>query len=150
MKNLFNRMSDLAPALVEQVGARQIQRMCDIFLVFPVMVTMIVVGLYMTLWRVDPFVRFAHMLWVLGFWMLGTLGIFAFILPARLKLGFPFPFLIFASIAIAIAIYFTPLFRFTALFPNPPGLFLTAAIGFLNGLSSWLVVLRFRRKISVP
>jgi hypothetical protein len=75
MKNLFNRMSGLAPALVEQVGARQIQRMCDILLVFPVIVMMTVVGLYLTLWRVDPFVRFAHMLWVLGFWMLGTLGI---------------------------------------------------------------------------
>lgn len=149
MKTQFNRTFALVPALVEQVRSRQIQRMCDIFLVFPVVVMMTVLRLYLTIWRVDPLVHFAHMLWVLGFWMLGTLGIFAFILPVRLKLGFPFRFLIFASIAIVLAIYFTPLSRFTALFSNLLGLFLTAAIGFLNGIASWLLVLRFRKKISV-
>lgn len=150
MKNLLNRMPDLALALAEQVGARQIQRMCDIFLVLPVVVIMTVFGLYLTLWRIDPLIRIAHMLWVLGSWMLGTIGMFAFIIPARLKLGFPFPILFFTSIAIVLAIYFTPLFRFTALFSNPPDLFLALAIGFVTGMSSWLLVLRYRTKISVP
>lgn len=149
MKTLFKRMPDLVPALVEQVGLRQIQWMCDIYLVFPVVVMMIACGFYLALWRVDLFVRFAHMLWVLGFWMLGTMEMFGFIIPARLKLGFPIPILVFASITIALAIYFTPLSRFTALFSNLPGLFLPAVIGFLNGMVSWLIVLYFRKKISV-
>ena len=148
MKTLFPRMPDLIPAMVEQLGSRQIRRMCDIFLVFPAVVMMVVCGFYLALWRVDPFVRFAHMVWVLGFWMVGTLGMFSFIIPARLKLGFPILILIFSSIALFLAIDFTPLSSFTALFSNPPGLFVSSVIGFLNGLVSWLIVRHFRKEIS--
>ena len=102
MKTLFPRMPDLIPAMVEQLGSRQIRRMCDIFLVFPAVVMMVVCGFYLALWRVDPFVRFAHMVWVLGFWMLGSMGMFGCIIPARLKLGFPLQIMIFASIRFSL------------------------------------------------
>ncbi len=148
MKTLFPRMPDLIPAIVEQLGLRRIQRMCDIFLVIPAVVMMVVCGFYLALWRVDPFVRFAHMVWVLGFWMVGTLGMFSFIIPARLKLGFPILLLIFASINLFLAIYFTPLSRFTAQFSNPPGLLLSSAMGILNSVVGWLIVYRFRKEIS--
>lgn len=102
MKTLFPRMPDLIPAMVEQLGSRQVKRMCDIFLVFPAVVMMVACGFYLALWRVDPFVRFAHMVWVLGFWMLGSMGMFGCIIPARLKLGFPLQIMIFASIRFSL------------------------------------------------
>ncbi|PKN88476.1 MAG: hypothetical protein CVU46_00910 [Chloroflexi bacterium HGW-Chloroflexi-8] len=150
MKILLKRTPELFPALIQQLGKHKIQKMCDFFLVFPAVVIIVVTGFYLVLWRIDPYVRFAHMLWVLGFWMIGTLGMFGFIIPARLKIGSPLPILICALISIAIAIYFTPLSRFTALFTNLPGLILSTATGFFNGMASWLIVFGFRKKIFIP
>jgi len=147
LKTLFPRMSDLLPAMVDQSGSRQIQWMCEIFLVSPAVVMLIACGFSLALWRVDPFVRFAHMVWVLGFWMLGTLELFGFIIPARLKIGIPFQLLFIATITLFLAAYFTPLSRFTTQFSTLPGLVQTTAIGILNGVVSWRIVYRYKNKI---
>jgi hypothetical protein len=87
------------------------------------------------------------MVWVLGFWMSGTIAIFAFIVPVRLKLGMPFQALILSIIAVMLAIYFTPLSRFTNMFPRQIGLALSALFGVLNLVICWFEVLRFRNKV---
>jgi hypothetical protein len=80
--------------------------------------------------------------------MFGTLGMFAFIIPVRLNLGFRFRILALALMTIILAIYFTPLSRFTTVFSGLTGLILPAVIGLLNVLISWILILRFRNKIS--
>jgi hypothetical protein len=135
-------------ALNAQIGSQKLKRLAGMLLAFPIIVTMTVVWIYFAYWRTDPLIHFIHMIWVLGFWMTGTVAMFAFIIPARLKLGLPIPILLFAFIALSLAIYFTPLSRFTDLFPSQTGWFLPASIGSLSVLTSDLFVLRFRNKIS--
>ena len=111
------------------------------------MVAVIVTGLYLLLWHTDPQIRFIHMIWVLGFWMIGTIAMFTFITPVRLKIGTPFQKLILSAVAIALAIYSTPLARFTTMFPKQSDLTLPAVVGILNLAISWLVTFRFRHKV---
>lgn len=92
-------------------------------------------------------IRFSHMLWVLGFWMIGTLALFAFIIPTRLRIGAPLHLLVIAAVAITLAFYFTPLSRFTRLFRAQADLTLPAAVGILNLTISWLVAFRYKNKI---
>jgi hypothetical protein len=146
--NKMDRLSEYLPLLAERFGSQRLRRTAELFLAVPFVVTVIVMGLYLMLWRTNPLIHFIHMLWVLGFWMAGTLGIFAFIIPVRLNLGFPFGILAFASMAIILAIYFTPLSRFTTVFSGLAGLILPAVIGLLNVLISWILILRFRNKIT--
>ncbi len=139
---------DLLPILIERFGSRRLGQVTDLLLASPVIVMMIIVGFYFMFWQVDALTRLAHMIWVLGFWMLGTLGVFAFIIPARLNLGYPLHILLFAAMTIVLAVYFTPLFRFTTLFSSLCGLILPAVIGLINMLISWTLILRFRNKLS--
>lgn len=134
--------------LIERFGSQRLQQIADILLAFPLIMILLVFGLYLTLWHANPLVHFIHMVWVLGFWMLGTSGMLAFIILARLKLDMSIPILMFTGIPITLAIYFTPLSRFTNLFLSQIGLILPAAVGCLNVIASWLFVLRFRRKIT--
>jgi disulfide bond formation protein DsbB len=90
------------------------------------------------------------MLWALGFWMMGTLAMFAVILTARQKSGASIYLLILSLAAIALAVYFTPLSRFTNLFPTQASLILPASIGAFNLLTSWLIAFRLRNKIVEP
>ena len=139
--------TDYIPVLTERIGVQKLKQMTGMLLVFPIIVIVIIFGIYFMLWRTDPLIRFIHMVWVLGFWMSGTLGMFAFTILARLKLSMPIPILAFAFISITLAIYFTPLPRFTNLFPSPTNLILPVVIGIFNVMTSWLFVLRFRKKI---
>ncbi len=143
----MNRLSDFLPVLIEHFGSQRLRRIADLLLVIPLVVTAIVATLYFMLWHTDPLIRFTHMIWVLGFWMTGTIAMFAFIAPVRLKLGMPFQRLIFSAIAVALAIYFTPLSRFTNIFPKQTDLMLPALAGLLNITICGLVVLRFRNKV---
>ena len=143
MKNTTNYI----PILTERIGAQKLKQMTGMLLVFPIIVIVIIIGIYFALWRTDPLIRSIHMIWVLGFWMPGTLGMFAFTILARSKLGMPILILIFAFISITLAIYFTPLSRFTNLFTSQTNLILPAVIGIFNVMTSWLIVLRFRKKI---
>ena len=143
----MNRPFDFLPILADQFGSKRLRRIADLFLAIPLAVTAIVTSLYLLLWHKDPLAHFIHMLWVLGFWMAGTLAMFAFIIPLRLKLGKPFRVLILSAVAIALAIYFTPLSRFLNIFPMREDLILPAVFGVLNLTICWSVVLRFRNKI---
>lgn len=143
----MNRLSDFLPVLIEQFDSRGLRRIANLFLVIPWVVAAIVTVLYFMFWHTDPLIRFTHMIWVLGFWMIGTIAMFAFIAPVRLKLGMPFQRLILSAIAVALAIYFTPLSRFTNMFPRQTDLMLPVLVGLLNITICWLVVLRFRIKV---
>ena len=143
----MKKQSDVLPTLVERYGSKRVRQITDLFLGIPFMVAVIVLGLYLLLWHTDPQIRFIHMIWVLGFWMVGTVAMFTFIIPMRLKLGTPFQKLILSAIAIVLAIYFTPLSRFTNMFPRQTDLVLPALVGVLNITICWLVVLRFRNKV---
>ena len=144
----MRKTTDYLPALIERIGAQKLKQMTGMLLVFPIIVIVIIIGIYFVIWRTAPLIRFIHMVWVLGFWMSGTLGMFAFIIPARLKLGLPTPILMFSAITIFLAVYFTPLSRFTNLFPSQSNLILPAMIGIFNVIISWLFVLRFRKNIN--
>lgn len=143
----MNKLFDFLPALIERFGSQRLHRIADLLLVIPWVVMAIVVVLYFMLWHTDPLLHFTHMIWVLGFWMSGTIVLFAFIIPVRLKLGAPVQVLIFSAIAIALAIYFTPLFRFTNVFPRQTNLMLPVLAGALNLTICWFGVLRFRNKV---
>ena len=143
----MKKQSDVLPTLVERYGSKRVRQITDLFLGIPFMVAVIVIGLYLLFWRTDPQIRFIHMIWVLGFWMVGTVAMFTFIIPMRLKFGAPFQKLILSAIAIMLAIYFTPLSRFTNMFPRQIDLMLPALVGALNITICWLVVLRFRNKV---
>lgn len=132
----------------KRFAPQRLGRIVDIFLAVPLIVALIVTGLYLTLWRADPLVHFTHAIWVLGFWMIGTLGTFTFIILARLKFRITYLISVPVFAALFTAVYFTPLSRYTALFSNPAGMILPAVIGGLNTTISWLIVLRFRIKIN--
>lgn len=143
----MNRLSDFLPALTERFGSQRLRRIANLLLAIPWVVMAIVAALYFMLWRTDPLIHFTHMIWVLGFWMIGTFAMFTFIIPVRLKLGVPVQVLIFSAIAIALAIYFTPLSRFTNVFPRQTNLMLPVLTGVLNLMICWFGVLRFRNKV---
>lgn len=138
----------MLPSLVERLGKKRLQRLSNILLAFPVFVILIVGIFYLVLWKTDPLLHFIHMIWVLGFWMVGTLTMFAFINLARLKLGSPSLFLIIASVAMTNAIYFTPLSRFTKVFSDPSFLVFSIVIGSLNMILCWLFIILYRNKLS--
>ncbi len=143
----MKRRSDVLPILIERYGSKRVRQIAELFLGAPFMVAVIVTSLYLLLWRTAPQIRFIHMIWVLGFWMVGTITMFHFIVPMRLKLGAPFQRLIVSAITIALAIYFTPLSRFTNVFPRQTDLVLPALVGMLNITICWFVALRFRNKV---
>ncbi len=142
----MKKQSDVLPTLVERYGSKRVRQITNLFLSIPFMVAGIVMGLYLLLWRTDPQIRFIHMIWVLGFWMIGTIAMFTFIIPVRLKLGMPFQGLILSAVAVALAIYFTPLSRFSNVFSSTD-LVLPASVGVLNITICWFMVLRFRNRV---
>lgn len=143
----MKKQSDVLPTLVERYGSKRVRQITNLFLAIPFIVAGIVIGLYLLLWRTDPQIRFIHMIWVLGFWMIGTIAMFTIIIPVRLKLGMPFQGLILSAVAVALAIYFTPLSRFTNMFPRQTDLVLPASVGVLNITICWFMVLRFRNRV---
>ncbi|MBE0669939.1 MAG: hypothetical protein IH588_05060 [Anaerolineales bacterium] len=143
----MSRLSDFLPVLIEHFGSQRLRRIADLLLAIPWAMMAIVAALYFLLWHTDPLIRFTHMFWVLGFWMIGTIAMFAFITAVRLRLGMRFQILLLFAITIAIAIYFTPLSIFTSMFPRQISLILPALIGVLNLTICWFVVLRFRNKV---
>jgi len=131
----------------ENIRLQKFKRGAGILLALPILVVVVIISIYFAVWRTDPLVRFTHMIWVLGFWMSGTVALFTFIIPVRLKISLPIPTLIVAIIFISLAIFFTPISRFTSAFPNQTILILPAVIGALNFITSWLIVLHFRKKV---
>ncbi len=129
------------------IRLQKFKRGASVMLALPILVIVSIIGIYFAVWRTEPLVRFTHMLWVLGFWMSGTVAIFAFIIPVRLKSGLPIPALILAIVFISLAIFFIRISKFTSTFPSQAILILPAVIGALNIAISWLIVLRFRKRI---
>ena len=93
----MRKTTDYTPTLIEMIGAQKLKRTTDMLLSLPIIMTVTIVGVYFAVWRTDPLIRFIHMLWVLGFWMAGTVAMFASIIRARLNLDAPFPILMVAS-----------------------------------------------------
>ena len=143
----MEQISAILSALIWESSSRKLKRLTDIFLALPFIVFTALIGIYVAVWRTAPLVRFTHMIWVLGFWMVGTVAMPAFIISVRLKSGASFPILFLVVIASTLAIYFTPLSRFTSLFTGKTTLILPAALGVLNVIASWRLVLCIRKKI---
>ncbi len=143
----MNRLSDSLPILIERFGSQWLRRTADMLLAIPFGVTGLVTGFYIVSWQTDPLVHFTHMLFVLGFWMIGTIALFIFMIPVCLKLKVPFRAVTFPAVAIALAIYFTPLSRFRTMFPGQAGLIFPASVGMLSLAIACFVVLRFRNKV---
>lgn len=135
---------------MKKIPSQKLKRMFNAFLVLPFLVIVTVTAIYFAFWRTDPLIRFCHMFWVLGFWMMGTLAIFAFLLRTRQKIGASIYLLVLSIAAIVLAVYFTPLSRFTDIFPTQASLLLPASIGAFNLLTSWLIAFRLRTKIAEP
>jgi hypothetical protein len=138
----LKRVAALQSKLVQRLGHTRLKRLANLLFIAPILVISIVVVIYLAFWHTDPLLRFAHMIWVLGLWMLGTLSLFTFMLPARTKLIYPFLALPASVFSIAAAIYFTPLPTFATVFVDQPGMFLAVAIGFANLGLNWMVVHR--------
>lgn len=132
---------------MKKIAPHKLKQMLDMFLVLPLIVIVTIIAIYFAFWRTDPLIRFSHMLWVLGFWMTGTLAMFAFILPMPKGIGVSIYSLLISAAAITLAVYFTPLSRFTNLFARQVNVTLPAAIGTLNLTTSWFLAFRFRNKI---
>jgi len=104
--------------LLSRLDQRRLFWLATILLTAPFIVILVVAlfllrGGYSELW-----LRLAHMIWVLGLWMIGTLALFTFILPDRRKITYPYLALITSFLSIPLAIYFTPVQNFQAFFPN--------------------------------
>ncbi len=132
---------------MEETDSQKLKRVTGVLLAMPFSVIATTIAIYFAFWKIDPLIRFIHMIWVLGFWILGTVTMFAFIIRVRLKPGAPYLFLVLAFAATGIAIYFSPLSRFADVFSTPLGLMLSAAIGVLNMTAGWLFVFRFRKSL---
>lgn len=130
---------------MEKIGSQKLECMADVLLALPFIVSATLIAIYFAFWRTDALIRFIHMTWVLGFWMLGTVAVFAFVIPVWLKIGTSYLFLVLASTAMATAIYFTPLSRFADAFSFPLSLTLSAMVGFLTMVASWFATLRIRK-----
>lgn len=133
--------------LIERIGSQKLKRMTGMLLALPTIVIVSIIGIYFGIWRTDPLIRFSHMLWVLGFWTIGTLAMFAVMIRVQLRHGLSIPLLMPAFVSILPAIYFIPLSRFTNLFTSSNSLILPAAVGILNVVKGWLCVLRLRKRI---
>ena len=138
----LTRVATLQAELVQHLGYTRLKRLANLLFIAPILVISIVVVIYLAIWHTDPLLRFGHMMWVLGLWMLGTLALFTFFLPARTKLIYPFLALPASVFSMAAAIYFTPLPNFATVFVDQPSMFLAVAIGFANLVLNWMVVHR--------
>ena len=131
---------------MEKIDSQKLKRVTGVFLAMPFIVSAATITIYFAFWKTDPLIRFIHMTWVLGFWMLGTVAMFAFIVRVRLKPGTAYLFLVLAFAATGIAIYFTLLSRFADVFSPPLGLTLSAAIGILSTIACWLSILKNKKR----
>ena len=88
--SLVSGIRNLAPykaELVMRIGRQRVLRFNRFILVMPVAILLIISLLIFLVWRSEPVLRYIHMIWVLGLWMLGTLAMFAFVVPVRLSLA---------------------------------------------------------------
>ncbi len=123
----------LVPSLAEAGGRRRMRVLAVVVLGAPILVAVIVAVLVFAVWRTDPLLRLAHMLWVLGLWMIGTVAMFAYVLPLRLGLARLSTLLVASVLSVPLAVFFTPLPRFRTTFSKPAqyltSLFALVAVG---------------------
>ena len=125
---------------VGRIAARRLQSVAVILLFVPLVVVLIVTGLFLFVWHTDPLLRYSHMIWVLGLWMVGTLGMYSVFLASHLRLPRLW-YLCAAVVTIPLAIYSTPLSRFHAVFGSVVGPFATL-LGFGCLLTCVVLTLR--------
>jgi hypothetical protein len=140
----LKRLNTFQSELIERFGSTKLKRLGNMLFIVPILVILVVIPFYLFLWRSEAWLRFAHMIWVLGLWMLGTISFFTFTIPARIKIVYPFSALAAAISSIAMAVYFTPLPRFASIFTNTPNLLLSVICGGMNLCWSWVVTYRIR------
>jgi hypothetical protein len=139
----------IAPHLkdpVERFGSQRLYRFGLFLLVLPVLILLIVFCLIFFIWQTESSLRFAHLLWVLGLWMLGTLCMFVFLLSVRLKLKAPKFAIIFPLVIIPVAIYSTPLPVFQRVFNGL--ILIPALIGILNITLVWAYEFHFFKLVN--
>ena len=55
--------------LFDHFGNQRLSRVLTFLMVMPVMVLLMVLCLILFVWQIEPVLRTAHLLWVLGLWM---------------------------------------------------------------------------------
>jgi hypothetical protein len=130
------------PQLVKKVNGQRLWQISLALLLAPAAIITFIIILYFWVWHSEPFTRFAHMFWVLGFWMIGTLSFFMFILAVKTKLQQSYFALISAFMSVSLTIYFTPLPQFLRIFSQPSDLVLSMILGLLTINVSWLTTYR--------
>ena len=140
----LKRVASVQSELVKRLDHIRLKWMGNMLFIIPIMIVVIVVLLYLTIWRSNPLLHFSHMIWVLGLWIFATLAFFTFMIPARTKLIYPYLALIVSILSIAIAVFFTPIPSFATIFANQPDLILPMVIGSANLGISWAVIYYIR------
>jgi len=128
--------------LVKKLNDQRLRRISLGLLSVPVAIIIVVCIIYFAVWRSEPFPRFTHLFWVLGFWMIGTFSFFMFELPLKEKLQPSYFALISAFLSVSMAIYFTPLPQFLRIFSQPSEFILPMILGILAISISWLTTYR--------
>lgn len=104
-------------------------------------------GLVIVTWESAPIFRLAHALWVLGFWLAGTLALWMLrasyrTLPPYRNWAMPA-----AAIALSCAIWLTPLYRFVALFKTTH-VFLLLAIALIGLAVAWFILCQAHHRLA--
>lgn len=145
------RIGNYRDRLVQGIGRTRFAVLLRVLIAAPLAVAVLVAAsLQLAYGTADGLLlaRLAHMSLVLGAWTAGTLGLFLFLLPYRLKLDFPLPALLASLLALPIAIYLIPLSRFLPLFQPAGQIGLGAAAGVFSFAVSEVVLVGFLRSLA--
>jgi hypothetical protein len=110
----IRKAAPLQPALIRRLGGKTIRTLSLVLFCIPLVIMLGAVTLIFTTWHTDPLLRFAHLLWVLGLWMIGIVAIIIFLPTFQLKLARFYSLLVSFLLSVPLAIYSTPLSRFQA------------------------------------
>jgi hypothetical protein len=122
------RLASYAGRLFETSRLPSIRRFMEGMMLAPLII--LVIGL-LVIWfkHLAPAQPLAHLVFLLGAWMITFLGGFIFILTALQKIEYSPPALIATLIALPLAVYFIPLSNFLELFlPKQVGLGVAAGV----------------------
>jgi hypothetical protein len=114
----FQQMLGEGDLLVQKMGAERMRNGLRVLQVVPLLVVAIGIIMFLAIWQDEGLERFGHLIWVLSLWMVGSLGLFEFLLPYRLRIAIVRPAVAAVILSIPMAIFFTPLPRFLATFPG--------------------------------
>lgn len=140
----LKQLAHLLTELIKSVGSEALPWIRSISIIATLVVIVIVILFYFSIWRTNPMLRFKHMIGVLSLWTSGTLGLIAFMVLVCAKLAIPFLVLKASILSIYMAICFTPLPNFLTMFMDSKKLLFSLIIGVVGISLSWMIAYRIR------